>query len=266
MCRVIGWCVSQHLPHDGCSSIYPFSRLPQAKLMNIETITLTDLEKLHLVFRGYRSHDGFGWWFRGQADAAWDLLPRAGRREFYLPDNRDLGRFNAWRNQAVAYCALPEGELEQLALAQHHGLATRLLDWSKNPLVACYFACSEQLNRDGAVYIYEIPGLLCTGRQSLESIKNERGVFGYIPNSISPRVLNQKGLFTVHCQAQQVIEIKESMLGNNNPNLLRLVIPHKLKPDVIKLLGDYGIDRSVLFPDLDGLSAHVNSRTADMRK
>jgi hypothetical protein len=66
--------------------------------MKPKYLTLVDLEMLHLVFRGYRSHDGMGFLFRGQADASWDLLPKAGRKDFLLPDNRDLGRASRVRH------------------------------------------------------------------------------------------------------------------------------------------------------------------------
>jgi hypothetical protein len=234
--------------------------------MNPTRITLVDLQNLHTVFRGYRSHDGFGWLFRGQADSAWGLLPRAGREECYLPNDRDLGRFNAWRSQAVAYCALPDADIEQLAVAQHHGLATRLLDWSMNPLVACYFACFELPHADGVVYLYEMPDSMLNDQTRIDHLTGQRGVFGYIPDAISPRVLNQKGLFTVHCDSCQPISVENSRISDEHTNLIEVVIPTTLKGDVMDLLEDYGIDRSVLFPDLDGLSGHINSKTLRMRK
>ncbi len=235
-------------------------------IMNPRYLTLTNLEMLHLVFRGYRSHDGLGFLFRGQADASWDLLPKAGRKEFFLPNNRDLGRFWSWTQQAVAYSSLPSSDLEQLAIAQHHGLATRLLDWTMNPLVACFFACSEQIKKDGAVYIYECPDKIVNEEHSFNVLEETPGVFGYFPKSISPRVLNQKGLFTVHCEAFRQISVSKSRLGNEESNLLVLIIPAKLKEDIVKHLEDYGIDKSVLFPDLDGLSAHINRKTLRIKK
>jgi len=232
--------------------------------MNAKRMILTNIAMLHLVFRGYRSHDGFGSIFRGQADATWDLLPKGGRKEFYLPENRDLGRARSWAKKAVAYSSLPSSELEQLAIAQHHGLATRLLDWSMNPLVACFFACHEKNNKDGIVYICEMPNEIVTEEANLNALKESGGVFGYLPKSISPRVLAQKGLFTVHCDASRKIEIKESNLKNGNPNLIKLIIPAKLKHEILVHLDDYGIDESVLFPDLDGLSSHINQKTLRM--
>ncbi len=235
--------------------------------MDHGTINLTDVDMLHKVFRGFRSHDGFGYVFRGHAQATWDLLPKAGRAEFYLPDNRDLGRFHDWNRYAIAYASPSSSYLDQLALAQHHGLATRMLDWSMNPLVACYFACADHADKDGTVWMYEMGGDgFLTDQITREMLAEKRGVFGYRPKAAFPRIINQKGLFTVHCDAANVIDVKESLVGNGYPNLIRLHIPANLKADVVNLLADYGIDRAHLFPDLDGLSAHINTATSRMRK
>lgn len=229
--------------------------------MEKKTIIITDLNMLHQAFRAYRSHDGIGYWFRGQANASWELLPKAGRKEFYLDNQRDLGRFNAWHKQAVAYKESPVHFIEGLALAQHHGLATRLLDWTINPLVACFFACDDIKNLDGVVYAYEPPDHYLDERFSLDDIKELNGVFGYHPKSISSRILNQKGLFTVHCDARNEIVVKESRLMNEEPNLIEFIIPAALKKDINLLLSDYGVDTAFIFPDLDGLSSHINKNT-----
>ncbi|MGX7006169.1 FRG domain-containing protein [Caballeronia sp. KNU42] len=241
-----------------------FSHEP--KIMEYESIKLTDLEMLHKVFRALRSHDGLGYIFRGHAQLSWELLPKAGRSEFNLPNDRDLGRFSAWSKKAVAYASLSSSYLEQLALAQHHGLATRLLDWSMNPLVACYFACSDHLDKDGAVWMYELEDVIMTNQVTRDMLERQRGVFGFIPKAAFPRIINQKGLFTVHCDAAHVIDVKESRLGKGQPNLICLHVPAALKAEILALLEDYGVDRSFLFPDLDGLSAHVNAVTSRMRK
>lgn len=223
--------------------------------MKYGTIKLTDVDMLHKVFRGIRSHDGFGYVFRGHAQASWDLLPKAGRTEFYRPDHGDLGRFHAWGRSAVAYTSLSESYLEQLALAQHHGLATRLLDWSMNPLVACYFACSDHADKDGAVWMYEMGGDgFLTDENTRDTLKERQGVFGYRPKAAFPRVINQRGVFSVHCDAAHPIDVRESEVIKGYPNLIRLDIPSALKVEILIHLGDYGIDRSYLFPDLDGLS------------
>lgn len=234
--------------------------------MNSSELTLSDVGMLHEVFRGFRSHEGFGYWFRGQSDSSWHLLPKAGRSEFRLSGNRDLGRFRSWCTKAIAYSSLPECEMEKLAIAQHHGLATRLLDWTENPLVACYFASWECPESEGAVYMFEAPRQFLTDNMKLESLEEANGVFGYLPNAIAPRVLNQKALFSVHCDASTPIQISPSQMDTTRPNLTRLKIPAELKLEVLRLVEDYGVDNSFLFPDLDGLSGLMNRRTARMKK
>ena len=135
-----------------------------------------------------------------------------------------------------------------------------------NPLVSCYFACFEFPSTDAVVHIHETPEKVVTEQLDLARMKEARGAFGYIPKSISPRVLNQRSPFTVHSDASQRIEVSRSNVDHGKPNLVALDIPAGLKPAVLRLLEDYGIDRSVLFPELDGLSAHINSRTHRMTK
>lgn len=230
----------------------------------MKQLVLSNIADLHLVFRAYRSHDGLAAWYRGQADSCWEPLPKAGRPEFLLPDNRDLGRFNAWCQVAVAFGELPTRAIERLAVAQHHGLATRLLDWTSNPLVATYFACAESELADGAIYILETPDQIFTEDADIKMLTAQQGVFGYMPKPIAPRVLNQKGLFTVHCDAAQAISIKKSRFVADEFNLNRVVIPAALKSELLAMLNDYGINRSSLFPDFDGLSSHLNVQTLEM--
>jgi hypothetical protein len=168
------------------------------KIMN--EINLESLELFHKIFRGFRSFNGCANFFRGQADKDWSLLPKAGRQEYLWEENGDLKRFNIWERQAIAYAELPNNIYEKLAIAQHHGLATRLLDWTQNPLVAAYFAVSTLSNTDGAIYILEPPhNVIVEDKLTIDQLKNYKGVSCYFPRAISPRVINQKGMFTVHC-------------------------------------------------------------------
>jgi len=135
-----------------------------------------------------------------------------------------------------------------------------------NPLVACYFACSDHLDKDGTVWIYEMSDAIMTDEIARDTLEKQQGVFGYLPKAAFPRVINQRGVFSVHCDAAHPIDVKRSRVIKEYPNLIRLDIPAALKIEIVAHLGDYGIDRSYLFPDLDGLSAHVNAATSRMRK
>ena len=95
---------------------------------------ITDFAELHQLVECHPSEAGLGWIFRGQADASWPVVPLAGRPEYNT--GTELGRFREWRTRAIAYAdSIPENDWEALALAQHHGLAARLLDWTHNPLI-----------------------------------------------------------------------------------------------------------------------------------
>jgi hypothetical protein len=204
------------------------------------------------------------WFFRGHGNASWELLPRAGRPEYYLgdPDQtnlRDLGRFRMWRNQAVAYCALPENDLECLAVAQHHGLATRLLDWTSNPLIALYFAVYEEPSSDGALFCF-LPCCFISERHA--DLPSEEYLALYKPRSISPRILNQSGAFTYHPYPAKPFSEYPQEFDGTGAALYRLTVKKERKSDLLRQLDLYGINHVTLFPDLDGLSRHINWETA----
>ncbi len=220
---------------------------------------------------------GMGWSFRGQADADWPILPKAGRDEYFDPKwdgetvrdasdrpPKDLGRFKEWRDKAIAFCSdLPSNDFECLAYAQHHGLATRLLDWTHNPLVALYFAVREQLDKDGAVYAYFKDIVV---RPEIMPLDRLPEVAVFFPRPVHQRILVQRAFFTVHPRPQMPLQpepLSPMMreVSKVTENLARLRIPAKAKPMIQRELDDFGINHYVLFPGVDGLSEFVNCGT-----
>ena len=217
----------------------------------------------------------FLWMYRGQSDISWPLRPKAGRPEYYVKANSywvekgqkssDLGRFSAWRKQAVAFHErLPGNDFECLALAQHFGLATRLLDWSSNPLAALFFATEGCGESDAAVYCYSPkqlvePEVLTPERCSL--------VAAYHPRPFDRRIVAQGGLFTFHPEPQEPLQPEDidddsiEKLSEVDVNLVVIRVRADMKGALQRQLDDFGINRKTLFPDLGGLSEFVNWET-----
>ncbi len=123
---------------------------------------------LRLVLDKRPQGNDTGWIFRGHRKAAWDLLPMIDRPDFveyrvergWNRQEHEERLFSDFQSGARLHVRIePRNEWEWLAIAQHHGLATRLLDWTANPLAALYFAVEKTKAHDNsAVLCYHHAG------------------------------------------------------------------------------------------------------------
>jgi hypothetical protein len=89
--------------------------------------------------------------YRGHADESWEIRPSV-----FRPGNQGIDNAESlfrWRRAAARFAnPSPRNDIEWLVLAQHFGIPTPLLDWTSSPLVALFFACEREPDRDGCIW------------------------------------------------------------------------------------------------------------------
>ena len=214
---------------------------------------VTSFTELHTVLRSkYRGN--FQWLFRGQANSKWHLLPKAGRQQFANSSELDidLDMFEGWCRRAVAFIDLPSNKWNRLAIAQHYGLATRLLDWTVNPLVAAYFAVSGISEHDSCIY--------CLNIYKTRQIDPDKDVIGKVekisrfkPSAYVGRIIGQWSMFTYHPKPQEIFDDSMAEI-----KLKKIIVPAENREEILFDLNFYGFNETALFPDAEGLSRHLN--------
>jgi FRG domain-containing protein len=218
--------------------------------------------------------------FRGRSDAAEGLettLFRLGgdsrSLEVYLVRN--------FRKYAGRRAVPSNSVWDWLALGKHHGLPTRLLDWTYSPYVGLHFATANQAayDRDGVVWCLDYvrakellpdslrdvleheganvftPELLeraAAGLRELDALGDEPFCLFLEPPSLDERIVNQYALFSLLSDPTARLD---DWLEGHVDLVRRLVIPAELKWEIRDKLDQANITERVLFPGLDGLSA-----------
>lgn len=192
---------------------------------------------------------GYRWLFRGHGSTDWKLIPKAGRITWPANDN-DLTYFAAWRRRAIPLISIePASDLEWLALAQHHGLATRLLDWTMSPLTAAFFAVADDSETDAVIHAFQPTAYISDDTPLMRF----EGIGVYRPRVISSRITTQLGLFTLHSPPELEFSASPSTMM-----VSQITIAGSSKLRLLQELDYLGVNRFSLFPDLDGLSDYYN--------
>jgi hypothetical protein len=197
--------------------------------------------------------------FRGVARKSFDLIPSVGRgfsSEFIDLKPLEKKHLDTFRDETLSLRDFaPMTDWDLLMLAQHHGMQTRLLDWTENPLVALYFACEKDYECDGKVY-------RLGDMESLNTIKSPEPfeiTKDYIikaPN-ISPRISAQSAYFTISKDPTRslVVSLDFQVFGRDYHEI---IIPSSQKINILNELNHYRINAATLFPGLDGIGKKLN--------
>lgn len=222
--------------------------------------------------------------FRGVGDAGFDLsstLMRLGGNFATLERHllRNFEKYAVTEEGMRGPARLSFWQL--LALAQHHGLPTRLLDWTYSPYVALHFACNELARFDADAVVWKVdfngvhrllPPVLKENlsshgahvftvdmlMESLDRLKalddlNATGgpyAFFFEPPSMNARIVNQYAVFSVLSDPCMPFD---AWLRDHPELCQRIIIPGALKWEVRDKLDQSNITERVLFPGLDGL-------------
>lgn len=219
-------------------------------------------------------------WFRGQSNARWKLVPSLARlRGNRIADEAML--MKRFRQSASALVPLASRtEWDWLLLMQHHGVPTRLLDWTENALAGLYFAAvstgGQGARNDGCVWALDPVALngeanIAVANNDIPTLDVDVVLREYQPSEVAsavnvrppvavlamrmfPRLVAQSGVFTlIHRDRTPLEEVRASAYVG------RIVVPKAAKPLIARQLSDVGVTRLSLFPELESVAVLVKS-------
>jgi hypothetical protein len=171
-----------------------------------------------------------------------------------------------------------------LTLGQHHGLPTRLLDWTYSPLIAMHFATASmrQMNVDGAIWAVDIEHALELAPPRFRKAWRDQGGIGldidtlselapkvgdlkssaatpfavfFEPPAMDARITNQYAIFSALSDPRMALDewLNIPAVRKHVPHR-KIILPATLKWEVRDKLDHSNITERLLFPGLDGLS------------
>jgi hypothetical protein len=254
---------------------------------NFTTVPLSSWQD----FSSFVAQFSESWAFRGQSNAAWVLNNAIERTDFILHGNDIEGRFVAeFQRGALNYLSkdqTPEHLIEWLALMQHHGAPTRLLDLSWSPFIAAYFAFEFTPVIDDhrvAIWCLNVAHLK---KKSLEILSQEFGealqenqnlineelfqilfyqnnkklIFPVEPFRMNRRYSLQQSVFLSTGTSSAPFMEQLLFLQDEMPRaVVKLEIPSCQKKTALRELLKMNLHRASLFPDLDGYALSLKLR------
>jgi hypothetical protein len=243
----------------------------------MDPVEITSLSALITHIQSVRRHPRQELWFRGQRVTEWRVEP-AVQRGYSRADERTLtNRFRA--RAEVRYSRAPayDDSGHWLSIMQHYGLPTRLLDWSRSPLIATYFAVRRHMDSssepvaDASLWILDpirlnvsedyppiTPAIDAHGCKEIlvpaftDSDPEVDKVRAVMAIETDLRILIQQGCFTIHSRREPLDGAPRST------EYLQLV---RIPAAAIKAIADElevcALRRADLFPDLANLAGEL---------
>jgi hypothetical protein len=258
----------------------------------MDAVTYTTLR-----FSDWRAYKSFvdelseNWAFRGQINSRWNLRTAIERTDFIKLrkgiEAEFVAEFQRGARNYLSKDELPEHLIEWLALMQHHGAPTRLLDFSRSPFIAAYFAYEqcfvrndidvavwainyiffknkalEELQPDFSLDIQENKNLI--NESLFEKIfyqSNRNLVFPVEPFRMNRRYSLQQSIFVSTGNSSESFISQLNFLGDEiTKAVLKIELPSLLQKEVLRDLQRMNLNRVSLFPDLDGYAASLRLR------
>ncbi|MBD0331606.1 MAG: FRG domain-containing protein [Chitinophagaceae bacterium] len=236
------------------------------------------------------------WAFRGQADATWVLQNAIERTDFiklYKGIEVDfLAEFQRGARNYLNKDETPEHLIEWLALMQHHGAPTRLLDFSKSPFIGAYFAFEESVVQQSnyvSVWAINIDFLKNRSLEELsvrfaEDLRESKNlvdeklfekiffdnscslIFPVEPFRMNRRYSLQQSIFVSTGNSYESFMQQLNFLrGDIGKAVIKVEMPSQLQKEALRDLQRMNLHRASLFPDLDGYAASLRLRYNSMK-
>jgi hypothetical protein len=247
-------------------------------------------------FKDYISIFNENWAFRGQGHSGWILNNAIERTDFinFHPaiEAEFVAEFQRGARNYLSKDETPQHLIEWLALMQHHGAPTRLLDLTKSPFIAAYFAFEfSPVHQDHSIGIWGI-NVNYLKRKAIEFLSEEFGealaknknlineqlfeklfyennknlVFPVEPFSMNRRYSIQQSIFLSTGTSRETFMNQLQFLGEDlEKTVVKMILPGSHRREVMRDLLQMNLHRASLFPDLDGYALSLRLRYDNMK-
>lgn len=206
---------------------------------------------------------GLSSFYRGQSQD-WPLVPsiaRVGNGGFEVLREFEEMILSEFRRLSSPYLRKTPNALSEWILhAQHHGLPTRLLDWTENPLKALYFAVEDkQNNNDGVVWSWD--SFRTEWNEEFPNLDAE-DLYFHRPSHLNDRIVAQQSMFLVYPLGpeQTLIQPLNLFRLKNDGPVGKFIVPANKKQSIRRQLDGLGINILSMFPSMGSAAALVREQ------